>query len=114
MVKIGNNLKIIQITEIACFYSENKIVYAQAAARAFPTDFTLYELEKGLNAGKFFCVSRQVIINLDFIKNVQIPPVYSVELQFQPAEGIAVSRERVWQFKEWLGYLMSVSRECFT
>lgn len=102
LVKIGYNLKVLQTVEISCFYSENKIVYAQTPERAFPTDFTLDELQENLDEGKFFRVNRQFIINLDFIKNIHTSPYYKVEMQFQPEEEITVSRERVKDFKGWL------------
>ncbi len=100
--KIGYNLKIIQIDEVSCFYSENKIVYAQTAERAYPTDFTLDELEDVLDLNRFFRVNRQFIISLNFIKNIHTSPVYKVEMQFQPDEEITVSRDRVKDFKDWL------------
>lgn len=102
VAKIGYNLKIIQIDEVSCFYSENKIVYAQTSERSFPTDFTLDELQEVLDSEKFFRVNRQFIINLNFIKNIHTSPYYKVEMQFQPDEEITVSRERVKDFKDWL------------
>jgi hypothetical protein len=35
LVKIGYNLKVIKTEEICCFFSENKIVYAQTLERSF-------------------------------------------------------------------------------
>ena len=102
VVKIGYNLKILQIEEIACFYSENKIVYAQTSERNYPTDFTLDELEKTLNTKQFFRTNRQFIINLNFIKNIHTSPIFKVELEHQPNDEITVSRERVKDFKEWI------------
>lgn len=102
VAKIGYNLKVIQINEISCFYSENKIVYAQTSDRAYPTDFTLDELMEDLDLHQFFRVNRQFIINLNFIKNIHTSPVYKVELEFQPNEEITVSRERVKDMKDWL------------
>lgn len=102
LVKIGYNLKVLQTNEISCFYSENKIVYARTSERSFPTDFTLDELQENLDESKFFRVSRQFVINLDFIKNIHTSPYYKVEMQFQPEEKITVSRERVKDFKDWL------------
>lgn len=103
LVKIGYNLKIIQTEKISCFYSENKIVYAQTSERAFPTDFSLEELENSLDSDKFFRVNRQFIVNLNLIKNIHTSPNYRVEMQSQPDEEITVSRERVKEFKDWLG-----------
>ncbi|KUJ51756.1 LytR/AlgR family response regulator transcription factor [Chryseobacterium sp. JAH] len=102
LVKIGYNLKIVQTHEVSCFYSENKIVYLQTSERSFPTDFTLDELEEVLDEKKFFRVNRQFIINSDNIKNIHTSPNYKVELNFQPAEEITVSRDRVKDFKDWL------------
>lgn len=102
LVKIGYNLKVIKTEEICCFYSENKIVYAQTAERSFPTDFTLDELEEVLETGKFFRVNRQFIVHSEYIKNIHTSPYYTVELFAQPEEEITVSRERVKDFKEWL------------
>lgn len=100
--KIGYNLKIIQMNEVSCFFSENKIVYAQTAERAFPTDFTLDELEDVLPEHKFFRVNRQFIISLDYIKNIHTSPYYRVEMLYQPDVEITVSRERLKDFKDWL------------
>jgi DNA-binding LytR/AlgR family response regulator len=102
LVKIGYNLKIVQTSEISCFYSENKIVYLQTQERNYPTDFTLDELQEVLDESKFFRVNRQFIINSDFIKNIHTSPFYKIEMQFQPEEEITVSRDRVKDFKNWL------------
>ncbi len=102
LVKIGYNLKIVQTHEVSCFFSENKIVYLQTKERAYPSDFTLDELEDVLDQKKFFRVNRQSIINSEYIKNIHTSPNYKVELEFQPKEEITVSRERVKDFKEWL------------
>jgi len=102
LVKIGYNLKIVQTHEISCFFSENKIVYLQTQERAFPSDFTLDELEDVLDEKKFFRTNRQFIINSDYIKNIHTSPNYKVDLEFQPQEEITVSRDRVKDFKDWL------------
>lgn len=102
LVKIGYNLKIIYTHEISCFFSENKIVYAQTAMRTYPTDFTIEDLYPVLEPKKFFRTNRQYIVNVDFIRNIHTSPYYKVEMDFQPDEEITVSRERVKDFKEWL------------
>ncbi|SHL95855.1 LytR/AlgR family response regulator transcription factor [Chryseobacterium polytrichastri] len=102
LVKIGYNLKIVQTSEISCFFSENKIVYLQTEDRTYPSDFTLDELEDVLDEKKFFRANRQFIISSDYIKNIHTSPNYKVELDFQPQEEITVSRDRVKDFKDWL------------
>ncbi|WP_172281763.1 LytR/AlgR family response regulator transcription factor [Chryseobacterium sp. LAM-KRS1] len=102
LVKIGYNLKIIQTSEVSCFFSENKIVYLQTRERTYPSDFTLDELEETLDEKKFFRVNRQFIVNSDYIRNIHTSPNYKVDLEFQPGEEITISRDRVKDFKEWL------------
>ncbi|MDC8106032.1 LytTR family DNA-binding domain-containing protein [Chryseobacterium sp. B21-037] len=102
LVKIGYNLKIIQTSEVSCFFSENKIVYLQTRERTYPSDFTLDELEETLDEKKFFRVNRQFIVNSDYIRNIHTSPNYKVDLEFQPGEEITVSRDRVKVFKVWL------------
>lgn len=103
VAKIGYNLKIIPIDEVTCFYSENKIAYAQTSGRGYPTDFTMEELENNLDESQFFRVNRQFIIHINSIKNIHTSPYFKVELTAQPNEEITVSRDRVKEFKEWLG-----------
>lgn len=102
LVKIGYNLKVVNVNEVSCFYSENKIVYLQTSERAYPTDFTLDELEKVLDVQKFFRVNRQFIINSDYIQNIHTSPQFVIQLTAQPEEAITVSRDRVKDFKNWL------------
>lgn len=103
VAKIGYNLKIVPVAEVACFFTENKITYAQTAERAFPTDYTLDELQENLEETQFFRVNRQFLIHINSIKNIHTSPYFKVELNAQPNEEITVSRERVRDFREWLG-----------
>lgn len=102
VAKVGYNLKVIPVEAVTCFFTENKMTYAQTAERAYATDFTMDELEASLEEGQFFRVSRQFIIRIGAIKNIHTSPHYRVELAAQPAEEITVSRERVRDFKAWL------------
>ncbi|MBS1572229.1 MAG: response regulator transcription factor [Bacteroidetes bacterium] len=102
ITKIGHQLKIINMDEVSCLYSENKIVYAQTLERSYPTDFSLEELENILDRKTFFRVNRQVIIQLSFISNITTSPYYKVVMKKQPDTEITVSRERVKDFKDWL------------
>lgn len=102
LVKIGYKLQIVPIDEVACFYSENKMVYAQTKDRAYPTDFTLEELEKVLEPKVFFRINRQCMIALSHIKHIHTSPYYKVELTVTTSVELTVSRDRVKGFKQWL------------
>lgn len=105
-IKIGEHFKMISIEEVECFYSENKGTYLHTIDnRDYLLDITLEQLESELNPKDFFRVSRKFIIPLRTIKDIV---VYSnsrlkVILPTYKADEVIVSRERVNDFKEWLG-----------
>ncbi|GGD28498.1 LytR/AlgR family response regulator transcription factor [Flavobacterium orientale] len=105
-IKIGEHLKMIAIDEVECFFSENKGTYLHTIDnRDYLLDSTLEQLESELNPKDFFRVSRKFIIPLKTIKDIV---VYSnsrlkVILPTYKADEVIVSRERVNDFKIWLG-----------
>lgn len=105
-IKIGEHLKMIPIDEVECFFSENKGTYIHTSDnRDYLLDTTLEQLESELNPKDFYRVSRKFIIPLKTIKDIV---VYSnsrlkVILPTFKADEVIVSREKVNDFKEWLG-----------
>ncbi|MGE4346273.1 MAG: LytR/AlgR family response regulator transcription factor [Flavobacteriaceae bacterium] len=105
-VKVGLQLKIIITPEIECFFSENKGTYIHTTEnRNYLMDSTLEQLENELNPKEFFRVSRKFIVALKAIKEIQ---VYSnsrlkIILNTYKEDEIIVSRERVADFKNWIG-----------
>lgn len=105
-IKVGQQLKMISLEEIECFYSENKGTYLHTLDnRNYLLDLTLEQLESELDPTDFFRVSRKFIVPLKTIKEIQ---VYSnsrlkVILPSYNEEEVVVARERVNEFKEWLG-----------
>jgi len=73
-ITIESGTKITKLTyeNIACFYSENKIVYTvQNNGTIINTDFTLNELEEKINDQLFFRANRQIIIHKDTIDQIE-------------------------------------------
>jgi len=64
-VKIGQHLKLINIEDIECIYSENKGTYAYTNdGRNYLLDATLDQLENELEPDIFFRVSRKFYVNI--------------------------------------------------
>lgn len=105
-VKIGQYLKVISIEEIECFFSENKGTYIHTFDnRNYLIESTLEFLEQELDPKDFFRVSRKFIIPLQAIKEIV---VYSnsrlkVILPSFKEDEVIVSREKVSDFKNWIG-----------
>ena len=105
-VKIGQQLKVISIDEVECFYSENKGTYIHTLDnRDYLIDSTLEVVEAEINPKEFYRVSRKFIVPLKAVKEIQ---VYSnsrlkIILPTYKDDEVIVARERVGGFKEWIG-----------
>jgi two-component system response regulator LytT len=105
-VKIGQHLKVISIDEIECFFSENKGTYIHTFDnRNYLIESTLEVLEQELDGKDFYRISRKFIIPMKAIKEIV---VYSnsrlrVILPTFKEEEVIVSREKVTDFKNWIG-----------
>lgn len=105
-LKIGQHLKVISVDEIECFYSENKGTYLHTFDnRDYLLETTLEVLEQEVDPAAFYRISRKFIIPLKAIKEIV---VYSnsrlkIILPTYKAEEVIVSREKVADFKNWIG-----------
>ena len=105
-VKIGQHLKVIFVEEIECFFSENKGTYIHTFDnRNFLIETTLELLEQDLDPSEFFRVSRKFIIPLKAIKEIVVHSNsrLKVILPSYKDEEVIVSREKVADFKNWIG-----------
>lgn len=105
-VKIGQHLKVIGTDEIECFFSENKGTYLHTFDnRNYLIDTTLEILEQELDPKDFYRVSRKFIVPLPAIKEIVL---YSnsrlkIILPTYKEDEVIVSREKVSDFKNWIG-----------
>jgi DNA-binding LytR/AlgR family response regulator len=105
-IKLGQQLKMINIDEIECFYSENKGTYLHTLDnRNYLLDTTLEQLETELDPKDFFRISRKYIIPMKGIKEIQLHSNsrLKVILPTYKDDEVIVARERVNDFKDWLG-----------
>ena len=104
-IKVGQHLKLINIEDIECFYSENKGTYAHTTTgRNYLLDSTLDQLEKELEPQTFFRINRKFFVNINAIKDMlsYTNSRLQIKLNNYNAEEVIVARERVKDFKNWL------------
>ncbi|HKJ05949.1 MAG TPA: LytTR family DNA-binding domain-containing protein [Flavobacteriaceae bacterium] len=105
-VKVGQHLKMLKVAEIECFYSAHKAtnIFTEDK-RNFLIDDTLEVLETKLNPAQFFRVNRKFIVNINAIKDIISHSNSRLKLHLNNfnEEEIIVSRERVKDFKLWIG-----------
>jgi DNA-binding LytR/AlgR family response regulator len=104
-VKVGQHIKLINVDDIECIYSENKGTYAFTTdGRNYLLDMTLDELEDELEPHTFFRVSRKFYVNINAIKDIISYTNSRLQIKLNRFKDldIIVARERVKDFKNWL------------
>jgi len=105
-VKIGNQIKVVLLDEVECFYSENKGTYLHTIDnRDYLLDCSLEQLETELNPDSFYRISRKFIIPLQSIKEIQVHTNSRLKiiLPTYKEDEVIVAREKVSDFKSWIG-----------
>ncbi len=105
-VKVGNQIKVIAIDEVECFYSENKGTYLHTLDnRDYLVDTSLEVVESELKPKDFFRINRKFIVPLKSIKEIQMHTNSRLKLILPTykADEVIVARERVNEFKDWIG-----------
>ncbi|WP_452229334.1 LytR/AlgR family response regulator transcription factor [Lacinutrix sp. MEBiC02404] len=104
-VKVGQHLKLINIEDIECFYSENKGTYLYTTeGRNYLLDTTLEQLENELEPQQFFRINRKFFVNIHAIKDMVSYTNSRLEIKLNSfnEQEVIVARERVKDFKNWL------------
>jgi len=106
MIKIGESIVSVKTDDISHFLFEDGIVLLVTKTNnLYPVDFALDQLESLLDPAEYFRINRKVILSINAIQksgtyfNSRIK-VVSPHLH---ADNSIVSRERVNDFKAWLG-----------
>ena len=103
--RLGEQIKSIDINDIAYFMAEDKVVFLVGKdGRKYIIDHTLEELNSMLDPQKFFRLNRTFFACYGCIKKVSkyFNNRLLVELEPKSEEKVLVSRARVKEFMEWL------------
>jgi len=104
-VKLGKKIKLITVDHIECFFSSNNTTYLHSNEFNYILDSALIVLESELDPAIFFKVNRKFIIHINAIKNIisYSNSRLKLELCSYNESEVIVSRERVKDFKKWIG-----------
>jgi DNA-binding LytR/AlgR family response regulator len=104
-VKVGQHLKLVNVDDIECIYSENKGTYVHTTeGRNYLLDTTLEYLENELEPQTFFRINRKFFVNINAIKDMvsYTNSRLQIKLKSYSDQEVIVARERVKDFKNWL------------
>jgi len=106
LVKHAQKLVSVDVEEIAYFYSDGRLNFFKTYDnRKFVVDYTMDELEEMLDPSRYFRISRSFYVSINSIDQIHDYFGNRLLLHLKPAvdkESI-VSREKVTDFKVWMG-----------
>jgi DNA-binding LytR/AlgR family response regulator len=105
VVKKGGDYLAIDLSDIAYFYTDHRIVFARDfTGKQFITDKNLAELEASLDQQTFFRINRKFIANIKAVEKFK-PDNGKIRIFLKPElkEQIHVSKETAPVFRKWIG-----------
>lgn len=105
LIRYGEHIKSVDISQVAYFYTEEKINFLKTKDNhTYPLDYNLDKLETMLDPEHFFRINRQFIISIDSIEEMYSFSKSRVKVNLKPPINLdtIVSTERSPHFKEWL------------
>ena len=106
LVKNGQKLVSIEVNDIRYFFSDGRLNFFKTTDnKKFVVDYTMDELEEMLDPEKYFRISRSFYVSINSIEKIDDYFGNRLILQLKPAvdKEALVSREKVSDFKKWMG-----------
>ena len=106
LVKHAQKLISVEVDEIAYFYSDGRLNFFKTTDnKKYVVDYTMDELESMLDPGKYFRISRSFYVSIDSIDQIHEYFGNRLMLHLKPEvdKEAIVSREKVADFKKWMG-----------
>jgi two-component system response regulator LytT len=106
LVKQGQRLISIETNDIAFFYTDEKLNFFKTRNNMkYIVEYTIDELEAFVQPKTFFRINRQFLIAIHSIENIHNYFNGRLLLQLKPSidKEVIISRERVNDFKDWMG-----------
>ncbi len=105
-VRVGDKIRSINMSDIQFFYSADKSNFLyNVDGRSYPIEYSIEKISKLLDPSSFFRVNRGHIISIAAIKDVLAYSNSRLKVVITDATDheIIVARDRVKEFKAWLG-----------
>jgi two-component system, LytTR family, response regulator LytT len=106
LVKNGQKLLSVEIKDIAYFYSDGRLNFFKTNDnKKFIIDYTMDDLEELLDPEQYFRISRSFFVSIASIDKIDDYFGNRLILNLKPAvdKEALVSREKVADFKKWMG-----------
>ncbi len=106
LVKLGQRLISIDIEDISYFFSDGRLnFFTTTDSKKYIVDYTMDELESMIDPKEYFRISRSFYVSANSIAKIDDYFGNRLMLTVNPVseKEVIVSREKVSEFKKWLG-----------
>lgn len=106
LVKHAQKLVSVEVSDIAYFYSDGRLNFFKTYDnKKFVVDYIMDELEDMLDPNQYFRISRSFYVSVNSIDQIHDYFGNRLALHLRPAvdKEAIVSREKVTDFKKWMG-----------
>ena len=94
---------ILSFDEIIRIYAQDKSVYIKTKDNTYTTRLTIYEFESKADRRNFIRISRSEIVNLDYVKRLDLSFTGTIAVELANGDVSYVSRRKLKEFKKALG-----------
>lgn len=94
---------ILSFDEIIRIYAQDKNVYIKTKDSTYTTRLTIYEFESRTDRRNFIRISRSEIVNLDYVKRLDLSFTGTIAVELANGDVSYVSRRKLKEFKKALG-----------
>ena len=106
LVKQGQKHLPVETSEIAYFWVDDRVIcFRTADNKRFIVDYTMDEIEQGVDPHRFFRINRSFLVSIESVRQIHDHTNSRLLLQLRPdsSKEAIVSREKVNEFKVWMG-----------
>jgi two-component system response regulator LytT len=106
LIRISEKLIPIEVQEIAYFFVDNNITFIKTwGDKRFIVEFSLTELQQLTDPEQFFRINRSHLVSFRSLSGITLHYSNRLRLSLTPPfrEEVFVSRDKVPDFKKWIG-----------
>lgn len=105
VAKVGDQIKHIQVADIAYFYAEDNVVFLITSGNSrYIIDYSIEEIVGMIDPKEFYRLNRAFVTNIKAIEKVYKYLNSRLKIELKPAneKEVLISRARVSDFMEWM------------
>lgn len=96
-------ISLLESSEIIRFFTNDKKVFAQTIDDEYVIHLRMYDLEERFRSSTFIRISQGELINLDYVKRLDLSYKGTIAVEFKTGDVSYVSRRSLKAFKKALG-----------